>query len=231
MKRIMMLIITILLMMTVFVPLATDNACAASSIANPLKHTYSIPRDSEFWNDRGDHNHAGIDMWYLNIENKPVYSATDGVVKSAGWLGGYGKAIVVKTKINKKNYYFLYGHLNGYNVKTGENVTKGQKIGKVGNTGQSYGAHLHFEIRKKYYAGYGSPKSYYLDPAKVLNGTIKLVTCNTHKINTSKGICSNCELPYTSWDTNDLNTSTKTAAPGAPRKAAPWDTPEPPSPK
>ena len=141
MKRITMLIITILLMMTVFVPLATDNACAASSAHYPLKKKATYV--SKFWEIRSkNHPHAGIDLSYGGIENDPVYAVMGGKVVLAknqygNYVGkygkGYGKTVIIRSTANKKNYYFLYAHLNGYNVKVGDVVEKGEKIGRVGS--------------------------------------------------------------------------------------------------
>ena len=48
---------------------------------------------------------------------------------------------------NGNRLYTLYGHLSSVNVSVGQTVTQGQVIGYSGNTGNSYGAHLHFEVR------------------------------------------------------------------------------------
>ncbi|MGE5678413.1 MAG: M23 family metallopeptidase, partial [Pseudomonadota bacterium] len=58
---------------------------------------------------------------------------------------GYGKLIKID---HGGNFISYYGHLSKYNVKVGQKVYKGQKIGAVGSTGNSTGPHLHFEIRK-----------------------------------------------------------------------------------
>ncbi len=229
MKKICVFILAMLVAASVYIPLSAESVSAASSIHYPLKKTANIT--SRFWEYRSvnkkysddgyaysyNHYHAGIDMYYNGIENDPVYAALDGkVVVSQNSYGGYGKAVMIRSTVNGKKYYFLYAHLNGRNVKKGDTVKKGDKIGKAGNTGISYGAHLHFEIRlQQDHPGdrYYKLKKKYVDPEKVLNGTIKLATCKTHKINTSKGVCSNCDLPYTSWDSGDLSTSVQTKAP------------------
>lgn len=58
---------------------------------------------------------------------------------------GYGNYVMIS---HQNNYVTLYAHLAGVSVKKGERVLAGQAIGMMGNTGNSYGAHLHFELRK-----------------------------------------------------------------------------------
>lgn len=62
---------------------------------------------------------------------------------------GYGNYIMVDHGIGSdgNRLYTLYGHLSSVNVSVGQTVTQGQVIGYSGNTGNSYGAHLHFEVR------------------------------------------------------------------------------------
>ena len=214
MKRIGICFIAFLMMVSIYIPISAEPShAAASSIGIPLKN-YKILEG--FWVNRGNHYHAGVDMVCSSgaTANKPVYAALGGTVEIAGSYGGYGNAVMIRTKINGKKYYFVYGHLNGYNVKVGDSVNRGDKIGKAGSTGYSTGPHLHFEIRTVRNTTYSSGKSCYLDPKKVLNGEIQLKTCKTHKADSKKGVCSNCSLPYTSWDTSELNTSTKTSIPG-----------------
>ena len=214
MKRIGICFIAFLMMVSIYIPMSAEPShAAASSIGIPLKN-YKILEG--FWGDRGNHYHAGVDMVCSSgaTANKPVYAALGGTVEIAGSYGGYGNAVMIRTKINGKKYYFVYGHLNGYNVKVGDSVNRGDKIGKAGSTGYSTGPHLHFEIRTIRNTTYSSGRSCYLDPKKVLNGEIQLKTCKTHKADSKKGVCSNCGLSYTSWDTSELNTSAKTSVPG-----------------
>jgi len=93
--------------------------------------------------------HHGVDL-------APGYGASvkasmGGLVTHAGWMGGYGKLVVIK---HNNVYSTRYGHLSQILVKKGRYVAQGQNIGKVGNTGRSTGAHLHFEIREN-----GKPKN------------------------------------------------------------------------
>lgn len=58
----------------------------------------------------------------------------------------YGNAVKIK---HNNGYYTLYAHLNRVDVKVGQTVKKGQVIGYMGDTGNAYGAHLHFEVRNE----------------------------------------------------------------------------------
>jgi murein DD-endopeptidase MepM/ murein hydrolase activator NlpD len=66
-------------------------------------------------------------------------------VTYAGWLGGYGKTVVIA---HPGGWKTLYGHLSRIIVREGQYVKQGQSIAKSGNTGRSTGPHLHFEIIK-----------------------------------------------------------------------------------
>ena len=75
----------------------------------------------------------------------PVIASCDGIVVSAqysGYNGGYGLNII----IDHGNFKTRYGHLSDILVTAGQSVVKGERIGKVGNTGRSTGPHLHFEV-------------------------------------------------------------------------------------
>lgn len=83
--------------------------------------------------------HKGIDI----AGSGSVMAADNGRVKFAGWDGGYGKAIIID---HGNGMQTLYGHLSTINVKVGDVVQQGKKIGVKGSTGNSTGVHLHFEV-------------------------------------------------------------------------------------
>jgi murein DD-endopeptidase MepM/ murein hydrolase activator NlpD len=86
--------------------------------------------------------HTGVDL--SAPEGTPVYAANGGTVIFRGWsTWGYGWAIVLA----HGPFTTLYGHLSAINVGCGHSVSAGQFIGAVGNSGNSSGPHLHFEIR------------------------------------------------------------------------------------
>lgn len=88
--------------------------------------------------------HHGVD--FANSIGTPVVSAADGVVSYASTFSTYGNAVMVTHSIDGQTYTSLYAHLNSINVSVGQTVSKGQQIGTLGNTGNSTGPHLHFEI-------------------------------------------------------------------------------------
>ena len=88
---------------------------------------------------------------------QPVYAADSGVIVSAGYSSGYGYNILIN---HKNGYYTRYAHLSSLNVSSGQTVEAGQTIGLAGNTGNSTGPHLHFEIR----TNTGSQPSYAPNP-------------------------------------------------------------------
>lgn len=91
--------------------------------------------------------HNGIDISGANASGSLVVAGAAGTVTEAGWsTGGYGNYV----KIDHGNgVETLYAHMldNSLMVNVGDTVLKGQTIGRVGNTGYSFGAHLHFEVR------------------------------------------------------------------------------------
>jgi len=88
--------------------------------------------------------HTGVDI--SGVMGSPVRVAFGGIVLYAGWFGGYGKLIVID---HGDGYSTLYGHLSAIEVAAGDQVARGQVVGRVGSTGYSTGPHLHFEIRQR----------------------------------------------------------------------------------
>ena len=88
--------------------------------------------------------HNGIDTCrWSGTHGADVIAVKDGVIESAGWNGGYGNLVVVNHGNGVLTYY---AHLSGYNCSAGQSVSQGDVIGYAGNTGYSFGAHLHFGI-------------------------------------------------------------------------------------
>jgi murein DD-endopeptidase MepM/ murein hydrolase activator NlpD len=78
-----------------------------------------------------------------------IYAADDGVIVYSGWNNyGYGNVIVID---HGTGWQTLYAHLNTINYGCGDSVTQGTVIGTMGTTGNSTGAHLHFEMRSDVY--------------------------------------------------------------------------------
>ncbi len=86
--------------------------------------------------------HAGVDL--AAPEGTPIRAADGGTVVLAGWTGGYGNYTCIA---HGGALTTCYAHQSRYGTSVGANVSQGQVIGYVGNTGHSFGAHLHFETR------------------------------------------------------------------------------------
>ena len=84
-----------------------------------------------------------------------IRSTKYGKVTFAGWMGGYGYAVIIAHPDGWKS---LYGHLSKIIVQEGQYVKQGQNIAKSGNTGRSTGPHLHFELIKN--GNHMNPKNY-----------------------------------------------------------------------
>ncbi len=90
----------------------------------------------------GSRMHEGTDM--AGDYGAPVYATGDGVVVHAGWDNGYGRLIKIKHDFGIET---RYAHLSALNVVVGEKVSRGDRIGDMGNSGRSTGTHLHYEVR------------------------------------------------------------------------------------
>lgn len=113
------------------------------------------------WRDigRGREWHQGVDLASPVAGAKvPVYAAADGEVSYAAPLSTYGNSVRIVHKIDGVTYETNYAHLDRIMVKRLERVKKGQQIGVMGNTGGSFGVHLHFEIHVGRYAA-GQPNA------------------------------------------------------------------------
>lgn len=92
---------------------------------------------------RRGRRHEGIDI--ASRSGTPVYAAEAGRVIHSGWLGGYGRVVIVK---HTGRYSTVYAHNRKNKVKKGAFVEKGQLLAEVGSSGNASGPHLHFEIRR-----------------------------------------------------------------------------------
>jgi hypothetical protein len=126
--------------------LAADSFGFVMPITNVVTSTYG-PRHGRA--------HQGVD---LDLETgDTVVSAFDGVVRMSRYYGGYGNMVVVR---HHNGLETLYGHLSKVLVEPGQKIKAGAFVGLGGNTGHSFGSHLHFEIRFM-----GQP----IDPSKFIS--------------------------------------------------------------
>jgi len=102
--------------------------------------------------------HTGVDFAVPAGTN--VLAVADGKIEAANWGKAYGTQLVQKVE----GGWVIYAHLSKALVKAGDKVTKGQHIAESGNTGNSSGNHLHFEMRDNIRWSAGKD----IDPAKIL---------------------------------------------------------------
>ena len=102
--------------------------------------------------------HTGVD--YAVKSGTEIVAVADGKIESANWGKSYGIQAVQKVE----GGWVIYAHLSKLEVKAGDKVVKGQRIGLSGNTGNSSGPHLHFEMRDNIRWSAGKD----LDPAEIL---------------------------------------------------------------
>lgn len=125
--------------------LTNDTLGFVMPVTNIITSTYG-PRHGR--------THQGVD---IDLETgDTVVSAFDGIVRMSRYYYGYGNMVVVR---HHNGLETLYGHLSKVLVAPGDVVKAGSSIGLGGNTGHSFGSHLHFEIRFM-----GQP----IDPAKFI---------------------------------------------------------------
>jgi murein DD-endopeptidase MepM/ murein hydrolase activator NlpD len=100
------------------------------------------PVTGVFGEVRPGHLHSGVDI--AVPEGTPIRAADSGRVALMGWVGGYGNYTCVQHTASMST---CYGHQSSFATSNGASVSQGQVIGYSGNTGNSTGPHLHFEVR------------------------------------------------------------------------------------
>ena len=140
--------------------------------------------------------HKGIDIPGGGVSGKSVVASDSGkvVIAKTGYNGGRGNYIVIDHG-NKKGS--LYQHLQSFSVKVGQSVSQGQEIAKMGSTGISTGAHLHFEIHECFSSTKGTPvnpQKYVSPNSKSKSLTISSAssaatsTSNSYTLNTTNSV-------------------------------------------
>ncbi len=118
---------------------AASSVSASSGLAFPINKSVHYSYSTLFRGNRG--RHKGVDI--VCAKGTAIYSVLGGTVEEAGYRSDYGNYIIVNHGNGMRT---RYAHCSKLYVKRGSKVVKGQTIALVGNTGRSYGAHLHFEI-------------------------------------------------------------------------------------
>ena len=111
------------------------------------KTPFALPVKSSFrytsgFGPRWGRMHNGTD--FAAGHGTPIYATADGVVTHAGWSSGYGNLVKIQHEFGIET---RYGHQSKIRVKVGQRVSRGERIGDMGNTGRSTGTHLHYEVR------------------------------------------------------------------------------------
>lgn len=90
--------------------------------------------------------HKGLDITCGGAQGKRICAAEAGtvIVAAYGWNGGYGNYVIID---HGNGLSTLYGHCESLSVSVGQQVSRGEFIANVGNTGNSFGPHCHFEVR------------------------------------------------------------------------------------
>lgn len=114
-------------------------AAEKAPFAKPVK---AAVRFTSGFGYRWGRMHSGAD--FAGPHGTPIYATADGVVTHAGWQSGYGRLIKIQHQFGIET---RYAHLSKARVKVGQRVSRGQRIGDMGNTGRSTGTHLHYEVR------------------------------------------------------------------------------------
>ncbi|WP_133063626.1 M23 family metallopeptidase, partial [Fictibacillus aquaticus] len=94
---------------------------------------------------RFDGMHYGLDI--AQGGTVPIHAAADGTVIKSEYSNSYGNVIYISHYIDGQTWTTVYAHMRSRAVQGGS-VKRGQMIGYMGNTGQSMGQHLHFELHK-----------------------------------------------------------------------------------
>lgn len=149
-------------------------------------------------------NHQGLD--FAVVVGTPVKSTKSGTVTFAGVQRGYGNIVIVD---HGKGETSAYAHLSKIHVKVGQQVRQGEVIAKSGNSGNSTGPHLHFEIRKNGKA---------INPQSVLSGKISSNDSGKKVASLSNEVSSKKKLAQTVIIQNKTSSpSIQVAAKSAPK--------------
>lgn len=133
------------------------SASVAVSDFNPARQLSSDPKPRK---------HNGLDLLSM-APDKSVRSTTNGVVAGSGDGGSYGNVAIVQ---DEYGMYHMYAHMkNRPNLKDGQQIKAGDVLGTEGNTGQSFGAHVHYEVGTGF-NGVGSAITGTVHPAEYLVG-------------------------------------------------------------
>lgn len=114
-------------------------ALQKTPFALPVKTAF---RYTSGFGPRWGRMHNGTD--FAASHGTPIHATADGVVIHAGWLSGYGRLVKIQHEFGIET---RYAHMSKIRVKVGQRVSRGDRVGDMGNSGRSTGTHLHYEVR------------------------------------------------------------------------------------
>jgi len=115
-------------------------AAQKTPFAMPVRSAY---RFTSGFGPRWGRMHNGTD--FASSYGTPIHATADGTVVHAGWEGGFGRLVKIRHEFGIETFY---AHLSKINVEVGQRVSRGDRIGDMGNSGRSTGTHLHYEVRQ-----------------------------------------------------------------------------------
>ena len=135
-------------------------AITSGNFMKPTEGRFTSPFGSR-WNAL----HAGVDI-ANRAANVPIVAAASGTVFRSYYSSSYGNVVFITHNIDGQIYTTVYAHMESRSVSEGQTVSKGTRIGYMGNTGNSFGKHLHFEMHK---GPWNASKSNAVDPQNYIN--------------------------------------------------------------
>ena len=131
--------------MAIHLPKLDPNTLTEPLMLQLSHFSYPTPitsRPSSHFGPRRRRFHYGLDL--AQPTGEPIYAAFDGVVRISKYNRSYGNLVIIHHANGLETYY---AHMSKREVVAGQYVKSGEQIGLCGNTGRSFGSHLHFEIR------------------------------------------------------------------------------------
>ena len=125
----------------------SQNQSQAKQATPSIPAVFKFPAQgkiSSTFDVRWEQMHYGIDIAAQG--NVPIHAAASGKVVKSYYSTSYGNVVFVAHQINGKLYTTVYAHMKDRAVQVGDQVQVGQVLGHMGNTGHSFGQHLHFEL-------------------------------------------------------------------------------------
>lgn len=127
----------------------------ASGLASPLAREMYVTSPFGWRNlGYGPEHHDGMDFRCTYTDS--IHAVADGTVVYAGKMSTYGNLV----QIQHDGFITAYAHLTSVGVRVGDSVSASQGVGMCGETGRSYGTHLHFEVKTEMWGGFLNPASY-----------------------------------------------------------------------